>query len=162
MIAAAAPETNASAGKEKTELELALEFSDLQGQRTAVFNDFNKGFTYFISKEASMHEYEHLVEAVTPLFQNASLAVQELIGESKVRWGQEARYVVFMEAVQQKEKSKLHLTVQMQTLWTETVFGEIDHSEEVAELLGQIKTLEQDISETLQDMRELMVETEDF
>jgi hypothetical protein len=154
--------TTSDKKEEVSEFEMALQFSDLQGQRTAVFNDFNRGFQYFLKKEAAMHEYEHLVEAVTLHFRDISLAIQELIKTIREKWADTSRYVLFMEVVQSMEKNKLAMTVKLQTLQTETEFGEIDHSEQVAEMTRSIKESEEEITNSLMAMREIMLDEVDL
>ncbi|KAJ3309711.1 hypothetical protein HDV04_005828 [Boothiomyces sp. JEL0838] len=125
------------------EKELLLVFIDLQGQRTMTFNDFDKGFDLFINKEATEQEYIQLVDICTKTFSSISYQIKEILKMHQFE---------LIKQIQQLEKTKLEKVVKYQSLMTETVYGQVDYSQDISNVKKELEELKTEINEKIQDL----------
>jgi hypothetical protein len=100
----------------------------------------------YLKGEASLSEYNVLIESVTRHFSSIS---KEIIELSK---SIEKPYQILICQIQQLEKQNLELTVQLQELRTESELGERDFTDDCKILEDKVYKVRREIGQVLEDL----------
>jgi hypothetical protein len=123
-----------------------ITFFGWQGSRSQVYNSFEAGFALYLKGEASLEEYNELIQSVTTQFSMISRNIIECNKHTL------EPYHSFIAQIQLLEKQHLELTVEYQELQIESTFGTRDYSDDCKSLKKKINGLRNDIGLLLEEL----------
>ncbi|KAI8575030.1 hypothetical protein K450DRAFT_263674 [Umbelopsis ramanniana AG] len=139
---------------EKEQLLILLKsFSNSQSTRVALYKEFDDAFTDYKAKRLPIDQYQSICGIVTDGFQEVSQQIQTIERQLRDTYSRED-LAQLIRRVQEGEREKLKLTVNIQIWEIESEAGDKDFTEAIAEARPKLAGILESINDVLEEVRE--------
>ncbi|KAH8556780.1 DNA repair REX1-B-domain-containing protein [Umbelopsis sp. PMI_123] len=138
-------------------LNLLKSFSNSQSTRVALYKEFDDAFADYKAKRLPIDQYQSICGIVTDGFQEVSQQIQSVEHQLRDTYSRED-LAQLIRRVQEGEREKLKLTVNIQIWEIESETGDKDFSEAITEARPKLAELLDSINDILEEVREAMSE----
>jgi len=138
-------------------LKLLKSFTESQSTRVALYKEFDDAFNDYKAKRLPVEQYQSICGIVTEGFQEVSQQIQDVERQLKDTHARED-LAALIRKVQDGEREKLKLTVNLQIWDIESESSDKDYSQAIADARPELAKLVESINEVLEEIRDAMSE----
>ncbi|GAB5591158.1 hypothetical protein Unana1_06058 [Umbelopsis nana] len=138
-------------------LKLLKSFTESQSTRVALYKEFDDAFNDYKTKRLPVEQYQSICGIVTEGFQEVSQQIQDVERQLKDTHARED-LAALIRKVQDGEREKLKLTVNLQIWDIESESSDKDYNQAIADARPELAKLVESINEVLEEIRDAMSE----
>ncbi|CAO3661126.1 unnamed protein product [Umbelopsis vinacea] len=138
-------------------LNLLKSFTNSQSTRVALYKEFDDAFTDYKAKRLPIDQYQSICGIVTEGFQEVSQQIQTVECLLRDTYARE-NLSNLIRNIQEGEREKLKLTVNMQIWEIESENSDKDYTESIAEARLKLIEIVESINNILEEVRDAMSE----